>query len=276
MTMKKTMFFILAIAATAVQAQYVHINMYVELKKDMDTTDDGPWLVIQYKNNYRKPVYLPKLACPYKGYPFVESYLHLSPFLDEDGKPVKASSPKPYDTSNYVVRINPVSFDVHGKRGLEAAYIEMMQERLTGEGRATTSDCDLAGYHIAAYTYEKRKRKPKDTKDLPSIMQEMLRSHVFNGDRELLVFLSPGEVHCDRFNLSAFKKQGGSYSFAIEASTTLDKGGLDSSVVVYYNKPFTVWDAFYNLNISFPGEIDGYQFYGGAIYAGSTHVKFVE
>ncbi len=275
--MKSLMLLMLMLVSAMVQAQYVHVNMYVEFSGQSrtapsDSVVGGPWLVVQYRNNTGKQVYLPKLANPVEcGYPLVSSDVMLNVARDEQERVVYKPSPnRPYADSNFMVRITPEVFSIYGEAALIWDYEQLLREKLTGKEPDANPDTELINYHIRAKINKKKRQKgcPEYTslwKDLT-----LLKENPLSGlQTDIFIFMDTGAVHEDRFDLSAFVELGGSYCFVLDNSVELSAGG-----VIYYNKYFSVRQIYRYSNVAFPENINGFEFYDGQIYANSTQVRF--
>jgi len=267
---RKKLFFIIALLLFQKQVAFpqgISIELSVKWETESgifneDSTVCTPKLHIIYRNNSKTNYYLLKVACSKAGLPIVpygsliqypiEEYLHPD-YLK------RAKRHGNYANVNYHVIIGGMPSYKQGWI-IENDTIDYQNE----------NEIDMINDDLAdIYEYIYRKQYSDSIKEIKThfSIADISPYEILNKVKDQFVFLKPGEIYQDRYNLIGFKMVGGNFDFSIQADRLYG--------FVYTDKWDTKQTKWIYTKTDLPNKVGEYTLYKGQFYSNTIGIKFI-
>ena len=253
-----------------ISAQCVSVELSVKWDKGYDVFHEDsiiciPMLCITYRNNSNNSYYFLKVSNSrlnspifssgtFLQYPYQE-YLH----PDYMGRALRHSN---YSNQKYRVIIWSSPLYNSGW------FIEKDTFNTDTERVIDYINDELA--NIYEYTYRKSCAEHLDSPKMTKVFfsaSEITPRNILGAIRDRFVFLKPGEIYSDTFNIIGFKMLKGCYTFYIDQNTFLS----------YVNSE-PKWDKslskYIDTIIPLPPEVEGYKLYSGSFNSNKVVITF--
>lgn len=250
--MKKISIIILTIVfSMRLYAQCISVELAVSWEKNdgyfkEDTSCCIPHLSITYRNNTDDHLYLKKLTNSERGFPKM-SYISTVRY-DYSKIPNKQD----YSNDDFIIMLSDSSWEIGDP---EEIYTEHASHIVNGY---------IAHWNEYVYmTYIKQKKYNFRFFKESDFSSQYISDYAKNK----FLFLKPGEVYIDKYNLFAFQLAGGKYTFQFYQNSLQEEVELKS-------QRDEVKKVYFSPMLKLPKEINGYKLYHGRFKSNKLTLKF--